>query len=86
MSSADQNTYMNAAACIPDAMSKTIYPPVIVPQTTEPPQDPVYSNPENPPIRNNNSVRKISITRLVNVVTLGSVNSYKDLRKEYQVR
>lgn len=80
----DQNTYMNAAACIPDAMTKTIDSPVIVPQTTEPPQDPVYSNPEDTPIRNNNSVGKISITRLVNVVTLGSVNSYKDLRKEYQ--
>nr|XP_034310737.1 receptor-type tyrosine-protein phosphatase alpha [Crassostrea gigas] len=80
----DHNTYMNAAACIPDAMSKTIDPPVTVPQTTEPPQDPVYSNSEDPPIRNNNSVGKISITRLVNVVTLGFVNSYKDLRKEYQ--
>lgn len=85
MSSADQNTYMNAAVYVPDTVSKTTETLTTVPKTNEPQPEYVYCNPEDPPIRNTNSVGKISIAMLANDVTLKSVNSYKDLRKEFQV-
>lgn len=85
MSSADQNTYMNAAVYVPDTVSKTTETPTTVPKTNEPQPEYVYCNPEDPPIRNTNSVGKISIAMLANDVTLKSVNSYKDLRKGFQV-
>lgn len=80
----DQNIFVDPAGYTRDTVSRTAGVADTVSKTTEPPLEPFYSNHKKQSIKNSNSVGKISISNLANVVASKSVNSYKDLRQEFK--